>query len=410
MNRQCVHGQPARPAMGLRSRIAAAVLLATALAGAARADDINWRVDYNAARREASEKGLPLVLDFGTENCFWCRRLEETTFRESTVVALVNERFIPLKVDAGRNPYLTEALRVQSFPTLVFAAPDGKILGTFEGYLEGPRLVEMLQAAVAALASPEWMVRDVQAAASAAADSDFGRAVGLLKGVLKDGKATPAQTKARQLLAAIEQQAALRLARARQLEERSQFVDASESLGELIRLFPGTQAAADGSQAQAALNARPEARLQLRTKRARAILDQAQEEFRARQYLCCLDRCELLVSDFADLPEAAEATQILGEIKNNPQWMQQACEVLGDRLGFLHLALAEAWLKSGQPQQATLCLEHVVQVFPGTRQAEAARARLAQIQGQPGRQTEFKPPAAPAVTEVRKSAAEKPAP
>lgn len=409
MNRYHLVRPSARPAPTLQ--VPVAVVLLAALAGAARADEVNWRADYNTARREATEKGLPLVLDFGTENCFWCRRLEETTFREAAVVALVNERFVALKVDAGRNPYLTEALHVQSFPTLVFAAPDGKILGTFEGYLEGPRLLEMLQAAVAALASPEWMVRDVQAAAAAAGDSDFARAVALLKGVLKDGKTTPAQTKARQMLSDIEQQAALRLARARQFEERGQFVDASEALAELARVFPGTQAAAEGAQAQTALIARPEVRMQLRSKRAREVLAQAREDFRARQYVCCLDRCESLVSDFADLPEAAEGTQLLGEIKNNPSWMQEACESLADRLGFLQLALAEAWLKKGQPQQATLCLERIVQEFPGTRQAEVARTRLAQIQGQPEKQTEFKPPAVPAaVTEAHKPAPPKPAP
>ncbi len=51
----------------------------------------------------------------------------------------------------------------------------------------------------------------------------------------------------------------------------------------------------------------------------------------------------------------------------------------------LYLALADAWLKRGQPQQAVYYLERVVQTLPGTRHAETAQTRLAQLQGQPAR-------------------------
>src|SRR5438552_3978122 len=58
-----------------------------------------WRTDYNAARREATEKKRPLLLDFVTENCFWCKKLDSTTFRDPAIVALLNEQFIPIRID-----------------------------------------------------------------------------------------------------------------------------------------------------------------------------------------------------------------------------------------------------------------------------------------------------------------------
>src|SRR6266478_6170365 len=87
--------------------------------------EVEWRQDYNAARREASEKGKPLVIDFGTENCFYCKKLDSTTFRDPAVVGLMNERFIPLKIDANREAPLAEALHVERYPTIVLAGPDG---------------------------------------------------------------------------------------------------------------------------------------------------------------------------------------------------------------------------------------------------------------------------------------------
>ena len=76
----------------------------------------------NRAAQEAVEKSRPLFLDFGTENCHWCKQLELRTFADPEVRALLNERFIPLKIDAQRNAELAEKLNIKNYPTMVFAA------------------------------------------------------------------------------------------------------------------------------------------------------------------------------------------------------------------------------------------------------------------------------------------------
>jgi hypothetical protein len=47
------------------------------------------------------------------------------------------------------------------------------------------------------------------------------------------------------------------------------------------------------------------------------------------------------------------------------------------------LILAEAWIEKGDPQLAAECLQRVITTLPGTRHAEVARARLAQLQSPP---------------------------
>ncbi len=278
--------------MSRRQAMIVVLLLYSAfrIPNSALADEVEWRRDYPKARQEAAEKGRPLLLDFGTQYCHWCKQLDLRTFRDPAVVEALNRRFVPLKIDAQKDAALAEALRVQSFPTLVFAAPDGKILATHEGFLESARLLDLLQ----------------RAQASAA----------------------------------------------KQVESQSD----------------------------------PRAR------RARELLAQAREDRRGGQFLCCLERCEALAAGFADLPEAAQALQLAGEIKDNPEWMKQACEGLSDRLGTLYLELAETWLRRGQPNQAVLCLERVLQTCPGTRHADAAQVRLSQVQGQPSQAVELHKP------------------
>jgi thioredoxin-like negative regulator of GroEL len=376
----------------LGRRFALGVVALVVTASLATAQPVRWRYDYNAARHEAQEKSLPLILDFGTENCFWCRKLDETTFQEPAIANTLNQQFIPLKVDAHQNPLLTEALRVQSFPTLVLAAPDGKILGTLEGYLEAPRLNDHLQRALASLNNPEWMTRDYEEAARAVAKADYARAVALLKSVLEDGKKRPVQVKAGQLLTDLEQQSAGRLDHAKQLVVRGQTTEAIDKLTELLRLYAGTQAATEGGQMLTVLASNRELQLQERSRRARELLAQAREEYRSREYLGCMERCEVLSSTFKDLPEGAEAGKLLAEIKSNPEWMKQACDTLSERLATLYLSMAETWIKKGQTQEAVRYLQRVLQASPGTRQAELAQTRLAQLQGQPTRSINFKGP------------------
>ncbi len=362
----------------------------TIAGSAASAQDVKWRYDYNSARREAEQKNLPLVVDIGTENCFWCNKLDAITFHDPMVAEAINSKFIPLKVDAHRNAALSDALRIQAFPTVVLAASDGKILATLEGYMEPIRFHEQLQRVLVTVSNPEWMNRDYQEAGKAVTGSDYARAVALLKGVIEDGQNRPVQIKARQLLNEMEQQAAGRLAHAKQLEDKGQTTEAMETLAELVRAYAGTQSAAEGGNLLTKLTDNPEIKARQRTRRARDLLAQAKEDFRTHQYLYALEHCELLVTNYPDLPEGAEAVQLASDIKGNPEWMKKACDSLSDRLGMLYLSLAESWIKKGQNKEAVVCYERVIQSFPGTRQADTAQQRLAQVQGQPTRQANFK--------------------
>ncbi len=352
---------------------------------------VQFRTDYNTALQEAKQKNRPLVIDFGTEHCYWCKQLDLRTFSDPGVAKMMNENFIPLRIDAEREATLAQYLRIQNYPTVVIAGPDGKILGTQEGFVEAPRFRDQLERALAAVSNPEWMTRDYEEANKASKASDYSRAIALLRSVIEDGKDRPVQVKARQVLKLIEEQAAGQLEKARQYSDKGQTNDAMSTLTELVSVYSGTSAAVEARQMLTSLGSRQEMKSQQRVRRARELLAQAREDYRTQQYLCCMDRCEVLASSYADLQEGEEARLLISEIKSNPAWMQTACENLSDRLSTLYLSLAETLLKKGQPQQATAYLERIVKAFPNTRQADVAQLRLTQIQGlSPTQQTSLK--------------------
>ena len=65
-----------------RCRMLPWLMLVLAAGSAAPAQEIPWRKDYAAARKEAATTGRPLLLHFTTDGCVWCQKLEQTTYRD----------------------------------------------------------------------------------------------------------------------------------------------------------------------------------------------------------------------------------------------------------------------------------------------------------------------------------------
>ncbi len=116
---------------------------------ATQAQEIPWQYDLNAAKAIAKEQNRPLLLDFGTVNCYWCRQLDATTFRDPAIARMLTEKFVAAKFDASKDTALAQSMGVNAFPTLIFLAPEGNLLGRHEGYADAGRLLPQLQTAVA---------------------------------------------------------------------------------------------------------------------------------------------------------------------------------------------------------------------------------------------------------------------
>jgi len=371
-----MHVQATRPALFLPF-VTAAVLL---FAGAApAADPVTWRTDYNSARREAGEKGLPLFLVIGTESCFYCRKLEAGPFRDGAIAQQLVHNFIPLKVDANREPNLANALKVQVYPTMVLAGADGKIHAFIEGYLEADRLHEQLKRAITTSTTTDWSGRDFDQATKALASGDYPRAVSLLKGIVKETGTKPIGAKAKQILDDVEKVAAGRLARAKELEARGFTQEAVDTLADAVKTYAGTQAASDAATLMTGMAARPEIQEKLRARSARDLLAQAREEFRAGRFHDCLQKCEQLAAAYGELPEGKEAKALGEDIRGNPERLAIACDEMNQRTAAMYLTLAEAWARKGQTAEAIASYQKAASLLPESRVADVATAELVKL-------------------------------
>ncbi|HVS38980.1 MAG TPA: thioredoxin family protein [Gemmataceae bacterium] len=147
-----------------------------------RAQGVTWLSDYNAARREAHDKNRPLVIDFSTKDCHWCRMLETTTFRDPAVAKVLTERFVALRLDGEKDAVLAQKLNIQGYPTLIFADPDGNILARQDGYIKPTEFGQQLDHVLAGLQPADKAVQQAvhMAPAADAANADRARRAGQL--------------------------------------------------------------------------------------------------------------------------------------------------------------------------------------------------------------------------------------
>ena len=116
-------------------------------------------VEWTAPERvvaEARSSGKPILYDFTAEWCAPCKMLDRDGWGDPGVAALVNESFVAARIvdrtrEDGKNaPWIDELqqrYRVNAFPTLVVAAPDGREIAIAQGFNGKARLVAFLQGA-----------------------------------------------------------------------------------------------------------------------------------------------------------------------------------------------------------------------------------------------------------------------
>ena len=110
----------------------------------------NWqRLDKALAL--AKDSGKHIIINFYTDWCPNCRRMNERTYRDDEVLKQLQQAFIPVKLNAeSNNPLIIEGqtvseaqvammFRVNSYPTTWFLSPEGRPLIPVRGYY-GPKL------------------------------------------------------------------------------------------------------------------------------------------------------------------------------------------------------------------------------------------------------------------------------
>lgn len=95
---------------------------------------VNWMPWGQEAFDLAKKENKLVIISIGYSSCHWCHVMEHQTFEDSGAAALMNQHFIPIKVDREERPdvdqiYMTAVqlmTRQGGWPLNVVALPDGR--------------------------------------------------------------------------------------------------------------------------------------------------------------------------------------------------------------------------------------------------------------------------------------------
>jgi uncharacterized protein YyaL (SSP411 family) len=102
---------------------------------------VNWQPWDEHALEAAREREAPIFLSIGYSACHWCHVMEEESFADPEVAELLNEQFVPIKVDREERPdldsiYMSICQQVTGrggWPLSAWLTPDGEpfYVGTY---------------------------------------------------------------------------------------------------------------------------------------------------------------------------------------------------------------------------------------------------------------------------------------
>ncbi|GAB7012855.1 thioredoxin domain-containing protein [Halolamina salina] len=102
---------------------------------------VNWQPWDDDALAEARERDVPIFLSVGYSACHWCHVMAEESFEDPAVAEILNENFVPIKVDREERPDLDRVYQTVcqlvtgggGWPLSAFLTPEGKpfYVGTY---------------------------------------------------------------------------------------------------------------------------------------------------------------------------------------------------------------------------------------------------------------------------------------
>ncbi len=117
----------------------------TAIAQSGLPRGIPWIHSSAEALTAARQVNAPILAFVTSADCHFCKKMEAQTWSDAAVIAQVSSTFVPLRLDADREPEVVEALRIRGFPTTLIFTPQGKVIDSAEGYMPPTKLGKLLE-------------------------------------------------------------------------------------------------------------------------------------------------------------------------------------------------------------------------------------------------------------------------
>ena len=106
--------------------------------------EIEFQTDFETAKTMAVESDMPMIIDFYTDWCKYCKKMDSVTFVDPTVIELSADNIF-VKINAEVDTLLAQKYNINGFPTFVLTKPDGEEIDRLWGYWEPADFYNQIQ-------------------------------------------------------------------------------------------------------------------------------------------------------------------------------------------------------------------------------------------------------------------------
>jgi thioredoxin-related protein len=116
-------------------------MFVTTSAGAGRVD---W-LDYDKGMKKAKVAKKPIFLNFYANWCGYCRKMESETFADRTVANVLQDSFIPIRLNSDKQPRISASYGVRGLPFFWFLTAKAERIAALPGYIPKDMFVKYLK-------------------------------------------------------------------------------------------------------------------------------------------------------------------------------------------------------------------------------------------------------------------------
>ena len=119
------------------------------------ASELKW-YDFKEAYEIAQRENKIILIDFYTDWCGWCKKMDKNTYTDQKIIEMLNQGFVAVKINPEKDGYietpqgkikfnqLSREIGVRSFPSTGFFTKDFKLIDVIPGYYDPENMSVLL--------------------------------------------------------------------------------------------------------------------------------------------------------------------------------------------------------------------------------------------------------------------------
>lgn len=131
------------------------IMHSLSLASDKKSGALTWK-SFDEGLQLAQKQKKPILVDFYTDWCGWCKKMDEATYKNTDVVKLLSQKFIVIKLNPEQNAQYTfnnqpvngsqlaKMFGVRGYPTTGFLSESGKLITAVPGFIPPENFLPIL--------------------------------------------------------------------------------------------------------------------------------------------------------------------------------------------------------------------------------------------------------------------------